>query len=482
MEHFDLAIIGSGAGLMLVEPALENGLRCALIEKDKIGGTCLTKGCIPSKMLVYPAEFKRDCEQAGRIGIKTGNTSFDWDKIAGRMWEQINFSDKIEENLASDEGLVVYKGNGSFTSPHTLKIQFGDGRPDEEIHAERIVVAAGARSQVPYEAELQGAGYITSEDFFGKAFPPKPWKSLAIIGSGAISLEFAHIFSTFGTEVTIIARSGRILTKEDEEVADFAARQHEAHGVRILTNSRVVASRRTGGGKFLTIRDRLSGGETEVMCDEVLVASGVRTNTDLIAAQNAGLAMDENGWIVTNEYLETSQPHIWAIGDINGKHQFRHKANYEAEILMHNLFGTGPRRAADYSAVPWAIFSRPQIAHVGITESEAKAAGISYRIAKNQYSDVIAGRAMGYREGAPDDGFVKMVVDEDRKILGVHIIGPQAAALIQPYVYIMQSAVLGAGGVPGSFDIVNNSMVIHPSLGELTAWAFEDVEDLCVLQ
>lgn len=482
MEQYDLAIIGSGAGLMLVEPALENGLRCALIEKDKIGGTCLTKGCIPSKMLVYPAEFKRDCEQAERIGIHTGKTGFDWDTIAGRMWEQINFSDKIEDNLAKDEGLVVYKGNGAFTSTHTLKVHFSDGRPDEEIRAERIVVAAGARSQVPYEEELRAAGYITSEDFFGQAFPQKPWKSLAIIGSGSISLEFAHIFSSFGTEVTIIARSGRILTKEDEEVSDFAARQHEANGVRILTNSLVASSGRAGDEKRLIVRNRLTGEETKVVCDEVLVASGVRTNTDLLAAQNAGLAMDENGWIMTNEYLETSQPRIWAIGDINGKHQFRHKANYEAEILMHNLFAGGPRRAADYSAVPWAIFSRPQIAHVGITENEARDMGIPYRVAKNQYSDVVAGRAMGYREGAADDGFVKMIVSEDRRILGVHIIGPQAPVLIQPYVYIMQSAVAGTGGTPGSYDIVNNSMVIHPSLGELTAWAFEDVEDLDMLQ
>jgi dihydrolipoamide dehydrogenase len=201
---------------------------------------------------------------------------------------------------------------------------------------------------------------------------------------------------------------------------------------------------------------------------------------------------DEYGWIMTNTYLETSRKHIWALGDINGKYQLRHKANYEAQILSRNLFSGEEKKEVRYDAVPWAIFTHPQVAHLGMTEQEVQNKGIPYQTAYNHFSEVVGGIAMGYRNKDEDNGFVKVILGYDKKILGVHIVGPQAAVLLQPFVYLINAgyecrktacSVTGKGLEDlrilcpnlGTYEPINNSMVIHPSLNELTAWVFEKV-------
>ena len=232
---------------------------------------------------------------------------------------------------------------------------------------------------------------------------------------------------------------------------------------------------------------------------EIFIAAGSRANTDLLDATKAGLETDERGWIVTNEHLITSQPHIWALGDINGKYQFRHKANYEADIVAHNLFDKPDKpKAADYTSVPWAVFTHPQIAHVGMTENEARAAGLKIMVGRNHYSEIAGGIAMGYRQGDADDGFFKLIVDENAKIVGAHIAGPQAAVLLQPFVYLMNAGfkcnlksitdseksryanrfkstrTMCPHG--GTYTPITSSMAIHPSLNELTAWVIGKLE------
>lgn len=491
MKH-DIVIIGSGAGLMVLEEAVKQGLDCAIVENAKFGGTCLTKGCIPSKMLVYPADLVREIEASGRVGIRAGRPQIDWETISRRMWEQIGFNQKIEGYLEKIPNLTVYKGTGSFAGPNSMAIRYGGGRPDDLIHGEKFVIAAGARTLVPPVPGLEDAGYVTSETFFGKKYPEKPWKSLAIIGSGAISAEFAHIFSAFGTKVTIIGRSGGILSKEEPEVSDFVARQFVKNGIDILTDSSILSVSKEGNMKRVVLENRATKNRVTVECEEILVASGVRSNGDTLALGKAGVETDKNGWIITNGYLETSQKNIWALGDINGKYQFRHKANYEAQILTGNLFGKEGKKEAGYEAVPWAIFTHPQVARVGRTEKELKDGGIKYHTAINRYSEVVGGRAMGYGDNDDDNGFVKMIVGADRKILGVHIAGPQAAVLVQPFVYLMNAGYQCKKKLQSSRDSkeieglrilcprvgtyapINDSMVIHPSLNELTAWVFEN--------
>lgn len=489
MKHFDLVIVGSGAGLMVMEAALNKGLRCAIIEKAKFGGTCLTKGCIPSKMLVYPADFIREAQTAERFGIRTGPVQLDWDTVSKRMWKQIDFNKTIEENLYSLPNLTVYKGNAAFIDANRMAVSRPD-EPDEIISGDKFVLAAGARSAVPTIAGLDEAGYVTSERFFGAQFPKAPWKSLAIVGSGAIGCEFAHIFSAFGAQVTLISRTSGILNKEEADVAQFVEQQFADVGITVLNDTDILSAAAGDGQKQLTVENRVTGQRTVVACEEILVAAGVRSNADSLALEKAGVKTDQNGWIITNAYLETSQPHIWAIGDINGKYQFRHKANYEAQILIQNFFSDGEKTEARYDTVPWTIFTHPQVSHVGMTEREAQQQGLTYQTAKNHYSEVVSGRAMGYHDRDADNGFVKMIVGENKKILGVHIVGPHSSVLVQPFVYLMnagyQCQKQCRAVSPKEFDAlrilcpdigtyapINDSMVIHPSLNELTAWVFE---------
>lgn len=492
MKRFDIVIVGSGAGLMVMEAALNKGYRCAIIEKAKFGGTCLTKGCIPSKMLVYPADFIRETEEAERVGIRVSRPEIDWDAISKRMWKQIDFNKSIEHSLQNIPNLTVYKGNGAFVGPNSMVISC-EGKENEIIYGDKFVIAAGARTFVPSVDGLESAGYVTSETFFGEKFPKKLWKSLAIIGGGAISAEFAHIFSAFGTKVTVIARS-QILKKEDEDVAQFVGKQFQKNGIEVLSNSKILSVHVAEGKKYITTENNITKSRAVVECEEILVASGVKSNADTLALEKAGVAVDQRGWISTTPRLETSNKNVWALGDINGKYQFRHKANYEAQILIHNLLSDGEKKEVRYDTVPWAIFTHPQVAHVGMTEKEAKEKGLSYRTAMNHYSEVVGGRAMGYHDKDDDNGFVKIIVGESKNILGVHIVGPQAAILVQPFVYLMnvgyqctktkqamKESELGELRIlcPNidTYQPINDSMVIHPSLNELTAWVFEKLNE-----
>jgi len=495
MKKYDLIVVGSGAGLMVLEAALARGMSCALIEKSKFGGTCLTKGCIPSKMLAYPADLIRETQNAKRVGLHFSPPLVDWNKISKRMWKQINYNEIIEKKLFEISNLAIYKGFGEFADNNTIKINYNDDKPSEFITAERFVIAAGARSFVPDIDGLNETGYLTFETFFGDSFPEKPWKSLIIVGGGPIGAEFAHIFSSVGAKVTILDSRERLLKAEEEEVSDFVQKQFIKNGINVITNVTITSAGRQGANKMLNIEDRITKEKRKVVGEEIFIATGIRSNGDLLRLDKAGIEVDKRGWIITNEYLETSRSNIWAIGDINGKFQFRHKANYEAEILINNLINERKKKKiACYNSVPWAVYTHPQVAHVGITEREAKESGIKYYIGRNYYSKVVGGIKMGYSDKNEDNGFVKIIIGDDRKLLGAHVVGPHAAMLVQPFVYLMNSGhkCLSNKAVStdlneidelrlmcpslGTYEPILNSMVIHPSLNELTAWAFENIE------
>jgi dihydrolipoamide dehydrogenase len=486
MKTYDIAVVGTGSGLAVVEAALSAGLSCAVVEREKFGGTCLTKGCIPSKMLVYPADLIREAGDAGRIGLSFERPEIDWARISDRLWRQIGHTKAIEESLEKAEGLAVYKGTAEFTAPYVMRVTGADGA-SEEFRAERIVLAAGARSFVPPVEGLEEAGYLTSETFFGEKYPKAPWKSLVIVGGGAIGAEFAHIFSALGTKVTVVEMKEHIVPTEEEEVSAFVERNFQKNGIDVIAGAKVVRAAAGPAGKTVSIEIAKIGERRTISCEEIFVSSGVRSNADLLNLPAAGIRTDKRGYIETDEYLQTSLPNVYAIGDINGKYQFRHKANYEAAILTGNLFG-GIMKKARYDAVPWAIFTWPQVGHVGITEREAKEKGIRYGVARNRYSSIAGGISMGITQRSADDGFAKIILDRDMKILGAHVVGPYASVLVQPFVYLMNAGMpcpdaRRAGGFRpddcpkmGTVDPMTDSMVIHPSMNELTAWAIEDVE------
>ncbi len=473
---FDLVVIGTGAGLMVAEAAAKKGKLVAVVEKGKFGGTCLTRGCIPSKMLVYPADLIREAERAYKIGVTFEKPKVDWQTISQRVWDQIDVSKSIQHSFSHMDNITLFVGEGRFTGPDTMSVTLNDGG-EAQLQGKQFVIATGARTSLPPIEGLETVDYITSETFFGPKYPLQPYESLVIAGGGTIAVEFAHIFAAMGTKVTILGRNPKLLPAEDEEISQLSVWQLEQFGVDVRTGFEVIRAENVPGGQRLTGRSRATGEETSVTAQAFLLAAGVRPETDRLNLAAAGVTTDARGWIVVDEYLQTSQPHIFALGDVIGGHLYRHKANYQADLLSHNLLNpTAERRVRDERATPWAVFSMPQIGHVGLTEQEVRLLGKPYHVGRYRYSYIAAGMAMGYEDDDGDNGLVKLLLDTQRNILGVHIAGFQAAALVQPFVYLMNAGHKLEDGGEGTILPLMRSMVIHPSLSELTAWSLETID------
>lgn len=495
METYDIIVIGSGVGLSVLNAGIQMGMKCALVENTKMGGTCLTRGCIPSKVLVHPADLIRESQHAKKVGIKFNIENIDWDLIAERMWSQIDESKMIDEGLSTVPNLKVYKGVGEFIGEYEMIVRdTKNGKEIGHFKGERFVIASGARSFIPPIHGIEDVDYITNENFFGDKFPKSPWKSLIIIGGGVIAAEFAHIFSAMGTEVTIVEMLPRLVITEEPEISQLLEKSFSKH-MTVLLDEKAIKVYEKKKQKVVLLKNTQTGKEKEIAAEEILIAAGRRSNADLLKVENTGVETDERDWIKSNEYLETSKKNIWCIGDANGLYQFRHKANYEAEICTNNIFGPeDQKRSVEYSAVPWAIFTYPQIGHVGMTQAEAIDKGYEIYVAIKNYSTIAKGFAMGYETGEEDDGFVKLIVDKSYRILGAHVIGPHAALLVQPFVYLMNSGftcslpelreekdipnVQRACPEAGSFMLIYHSMVIHPSLNEVTGWVIGNLKPI----
>ncbi|MFX0081534.1 MAG: dihydrolipoyl dehydrogenase [Candidatus Hodarchaeota archaeon] len=495
METYDLVVIGSGAGLNVLNVGLQVGMKCALIEDTKLGATCLTRGCIPSKVLVHPADLIREAQHASKVGIHFNIEKIDWELISKRMWSQIDESKQIEEGLSQLSNLTLCKGIGEFVGEYEMEVKSINGKETlGRFKGERFVIASGARSFIPPIEGLEEVGYITNRSFFGDKFPKQPWKSLIIIGGGVIAAEFAHIFSAMGTEVIILEMLPRLIPTEEPEISRFLEQNFKKY-MALYTNHKAIKAKGKKKLKTIIAQNMQTGKEIEVSAEEILIATGRRSNADLLKVERTGVVTDEKGWVKTNQYLETNKKNIWCIGDANGLYQFRHKANYEAEICVNNIFGPEEqKRSVDYSAVPWAIFTYPQVGHVGMTQAEAIEKGHEIYVAMKNYSTVAKGFAMGFENDDVDNGFFKLIVDKSYKILGAHVVGPNAAILVQPFVYLMNSGFTCTlpeshveSNIPkleracpeaGSFMPIYNSMVIHPSLNEVTGWAIGNLKPI----
>ncbi len=487
MKVYDLVVIGSGAGLNVLNAGLNQGLECALVEMGKMGGTCLTRGCIPSKILAHPANLIRMAEHAKKVGVHFRNET-DWNLIRERVWNQINESQKIEHNLNQIPNLGVYRGVGEFVEEYTIRVKLKEEQGySEHFKGKKIVIASGARSFVPPVEGLDEVGYVTSDTFFGEKFPEKPWGSLVVIGGGIIAAEFANIFSSLGTKIKMVEMQSRLISSEEPEISEFLKVNFERF-MEVHTNKKAMVASLGDKGKVVTVEDVDTGEKQDITAEEIFVASGRRSNVDLLKPQISGIEVDKRGWIKTNEFLETTMKNIWCIGDANGGFQLRHRANYDAEICIHNMFSKEHQLRKDYSVTPWAIYSHPEIGHVGMTQKEALDAGYKIYVAIKRYSSVAKGYAMGFEENDVDDGFVKLIVNRDHKLLGAHIVGPNAAVLVQPFAYLMnvgytcpiQEGESKRGPIErlshpcpesGTFMPIKESMVIHPSLNEVAAWA-----------
>jgi mycothione reductase len=446
VRHFDLVIIGTGSGNSIPAEAMA-GWQIAILEKGTFGGTCLNVGCIPTKMFVHTADQAAAPANAKKLGVDATLDTVHWPEIRDRIFNRIDPIAEGGRNWRANENanVTVYEGTAHFIDAHTIDTGTG-----ETITADRIVIAAGSRPSVPDIADLDTTGFHTSDTIMRLDELPE---SLVIVGSGFIASEFAHVFSSFGVEVTVIARSNLLLRHEDLEIAErFTEVAKQKWDVRLQRKTTRAEKTATG------VKLHLEGpnGEETVEAQQLLIATGREPNSDLLQVQNAGLDTHPDGRVKVDARQRTSQPHILALGDISSDYQLKHVANHEAKVVQHNLLNPDDQIESDHRFVPAAVFSSPQIASVGLTEEEAKAKGIRYVTASQAYASIAYGWAM-----EDTTGFAKLIADPATgKLLGAHIIGPQASTVIQPLIQAM------------SFGLDAKSMArgqywIHPAMPEL---------------
>jgi mycothione reductase len=455
MEKFDVIVIGSGSGMVVVSRALEEGLKVALVEKGPLGGTCLNNGCIPSKVLIYPADVISTLKDAKNVGVDGAVNKADFSFIMKRAWDIIHKERKgMEEGIKSRNDLTWYKETGEFVGDYKLKVG------DETIMAPKIVIASGARPSIPPVEGLKESGFIDNVSLLDlKGLPA----SVAIIGAGYIGCEFGHFFSALGSEVTLIGRHPTVLKDEDPEISAIVTKVL-SRDLRFLANHSATKVEKQGDKKIVYAKDRKTGKAVRVEADEVMVATGRKSNSDLLKPENTGVETDKRGWVNVNKYMETSKPGIYALGDATDRYMFKHTANYEAEIVADNML-RGNKRENDTHAVPHAVFTHPQVGGVGMTEAQAMDAGLKVLVGRARYADTAKGYAM-----ADEDGLVKVVVEEGTdRILGCQIAGPDASILIQEVVFLMNT-------VGQDLSTLWRSQIVHPATSEVIANAFASLE------
>jgi dihydrolipoamide dehydrogenase len=455
LKEYDLIIIGSGSAANLLDALISRNpkIKIALIDKDEPGGICLTRGCIPSKILLYPAEVLRTVEDARELGLEIDVRKIDFLKIMERMRTLIGRDiDSIRGGLSSSPNIDYYHATAEFVSPYTLLVE------KETITSKMMFLCLGSKTIIPPIEDIESTGYLTSDTILGLKTLPA---SVAIVGGGYIAAEYGHFLSSMGSRVTIVGRNQRFLPEEEPEISELAKKELGKR-IKILTNHVVKKSVRLEGSKRLIALDRNTGSEVTIEAEEIMIAAGRGPLTDILRPERAGIKVTKNGWIEVNEYLETSQPNIWSFGDADGKYLFRHVANYESEVAYYNAI-LNRRVAVDYHAIPHAVFTYPEIASVGLGEMEAmeKVGRDNVLVGFCKYKDTAKGEAMNAK-----DYFVKVIVDgSSASILGAHIIGPWASILIQEIVNVMYTDSMSA-------DIIDRAIHIHPAMSEVVQRAF----------
>jgi len=450
MREYGLIVIGSGAGMNVVDAALQRGLKVAIVEEGPLGGTCLNRGCIPSKVLIHAADVIRDAQEAARIGVDLRLARVDFALLKKRMWDIVLTGRReMEEGVRSAPDLDLYANIGRFVSDYTLEVG------GETIRAPRIVIASGARAQIPPIPGLDKTRYHTYRTVFAIEEQPE---SIVILGGGYIGCEFAHFFSAIGTKVTLIGRNPVLLPHEEPETS-LAVKKSLSKRADVHTGTETRSVEDRGGRVAVTYRDPAEPSDRTVEAEHLLVATGVRPNSDWLRPENTGVKTDDKGWILTDQFLETSKPNIYALGDALGRNMYRHTANYEASVVRNNLFGQ-QKVSLDLHAVPHAVFTEPQVGQVGMTEEEAKLQR-KVMVGVARYYDT----AMGYAYG-DEDAFVKVIVEHpSRRILGGTVVGPNASILVQQIVNMMSSDTQ-------TYAPLVRAQVIHPTLSEAVAAAF----------
>lgn len=454
MKEYDVIVIGSGGGLKVALPAAAMGLKTAVIEYDAVAGTCLNRGCIPSKMLIYPSEVPHRLREAQRINVTSeSDARVHFGALVDRISRTVDgMSARQAAALKETENLDFYPVHSEFKSDHVLKAG------EETLTAERIFIATGCRPRLPDIPGLAGTPFMTSKEALRRTDLPQ---RLLVLGAGYIAVELGNAYAGAGAEVEFIVRS-RFLRQEDREISDeFATLFARTHRVRAgLTPTRVAYK-----APQFTLHCRDRAGRTELIKgDALLVTTGVTPCTDSLGLDNTAVQTDDGGYIRVDGHLQTNVPGVYALGDCVGNYLFRHTVNYEGEYLVRMLKGQD-KDPIDYGPVPHAIFTTPEIAGVGLTEEEVQAAGMDYCVGKARYADSNAGLARGY-----EHGFAKLIIERPtERILGAHILGDEASNMIHIFIAMMK--------MQGTLADLLDMIFIHPALPEIVRDAARNARD-----
>ncbi len=449
MADFEMLVIGGGTGNNVAAAAADAGLETALVEPDKLGGTCLNRGCNPSKMLIQAANAANAVRDAEKFHVDTTLDGVDHGTITGEMDDLLSgIAADMEARYREKEHLTLFDEYTEFADERTVELG------GEEVTADRVVVATGSRPIVPLIDGLTDTDYLTSQEALYLDEAPD---SLVILGGGYIAVELGYALEALGTDVTIVEMMDSLVPREDGAVAeaftDIAAERHD-----VYTGHRVTA---VEGGPTKTVHaETETGDEIAVEGDEVLVALGRRPNSDQLNLEAAGIETDDNGFIVTDDYLGTTAENVWAQGDVADNAMFKHSGDYETDHVVANAVH-GQQRALDLSAMPHVIFTEPQIGGVGATEEELAEAGTEYVVGRAAYADSAMGRAKKL-----EDGFAKVLAAPDGELLGCHVIGYEASTLLHEAVVAMRNGVT----VPELADTIH----AHPTLNKVMVAAFRD--------
>ncbi len=454
-EKYDLIVIGGGsAGLVVAGGAAILGARVALVEKNLLGGDCLYTGCVPSKALIRSAKFANDLRNAEKFGFGRADVKFADDtfaSITGRVQSVVKVIEHHDSPTVFEEmGVEVIFGSPSFTEPNEIDVVLKETGERRNMRAKRFCIATGSRPFVPPIEGLTESGFITNEEIFHLRELPE---RLVVLGGGPIGLELGQAFSRFGSKVTIVEMSDRILSREDTEVSSYLAGILESEGIKILTKHKAVRVRKADDGTK-KIEVELEEKAFEIDADEILVSVGRRPNIDGLGLEKAGVEFEAQR-IKTNDCLQTSAKHIFAAGDVTGHYQFTHMADYEAQIVIQNAFVPWPfKKKTDFRAVPWTTFTNPEVAHVGMIEEDArKRFGEGVKVYKVEFEANDRAQAESSTEG-----FAKVVTRKGR-IIGATVVGESAGDLIHEFVWAVKNRM--------KITDLNKIIRVYPTLAKI---------------
>ncbi|OKY78271.1 MAG: Pyruvate/2-oxoglutarate dehydrogenase complex (E3) component Lpd [Candidatus Methanohalarchaeum thermophilum] len=442
MKEYDTIVIGGGSGTSIVEASLNHGKKTALIEKNYLGGTCLNVGCIPSKMLIYPADLIKKIQESKKLGINAKIDNIEFKSIMERIRTSIKDSRKeMYQGIQDINKLDFYEKKATFKSNH--KISIGN----KDIYGEKIFLATGGRPSIPPIEGIREIDYLTNETILQLNEKPK---SVVIVGGGYIAAEYGHFLNAIGTAVKIIQRNNYLIPREDRDISKALTEQYSKE-MEVSLGTEVVEIEEKEEDNEKKVYGEKGDEKKEFIGEEILLATGRKSNADLLEIENTEIETDDRNYIKVDKKMQTSVEGIWAIGDAIGKEMFKHTANREARIAARNAFHKD-KISIDYSSAPHAVYSYPKIGSVGIKEENAPDEVL---VGKSKYMDVAKGEAMDEREG-----FAKAIVDkENGKILGFHIFGPYAPMLIQEVINVMSNN--------GKVNSIYSGLHIHPALPEL---------------